>query len=770
MYTIDDLRPIIDRVRTDITAAKMPDGAIIWRRDQPLTTQRIEEHLAGKVLRGVCPIKEGESTTRLALFDLDSHKGEVSWDDMQIAAQRIYDEAAAIGMNLDAFRSSGGHGIHLIAIWDEPQDAYTIREAMTAVLMAAGFDSGTEGVANRQIEIFPKQNSVPMGGCGNQFILPFSPKGAPLGELLWKPSLGLPKMEKPKHRALTSYIPSELGDHTLDDAAYALSFVSRDDYQTWVEIGMAIKERFGESGFAVWDSWSARSPKYQASQMRRKWNSFAKAGITIASLFYYAKMEGWRVLAPENIERRVMETPIVDQMLAKMSEELAPQLSKITPENIERHEAFSADEPMGFNVLNMPGLIGDTVREIVKHSMYPQPELAYLNVLAMAGAMFGRCYESPIMGGRTNVYFVGIANSTDGKDFSRIYLAELLGEIGAGDLLGSNNIRSDKAILKDLMCNPAQLCMIDEFGMFLEAITNPRASSHLKNISAVLTKIFTCASTKYDHGALDGDAGSRICIQNPALSLYCTTTEKKYAQVLSMASVESGELNRFMVFKSSRKFTGKEPYPPSLVIDPVVRDTWASICPSTAQRAIKHLGSIRTVPTRVVITDRANELLDHCRVEQMKVKNSGSDFAPLWGRYHEYCIKVAMILAIVENPEQPIVAPVHARYAIATITACVRYTVKLCKSQMAASEYEMRQNLLVDYLKKCGKDYATMTEINRALRSIKAKERSEMISDMQEQGIIEIERLQNSRGGRAATAIRLANRDDVDTDIVAGGV
>lgn len=765
-YTIDHLRPIIDRVRTDITALKMPDGAIIWRRDQPLTTERIETHLSGKYLRGVCPIKEGESTTRLALFDLDSHKDEVPWDEMQAVAQKIYDEGAALGVYFDAFKSSGGNGVHMFAVWDEPQDAYSVRELMLTILMVCGFDAGTEGVAKKQIEIFPKQNSVPIGGCGNQFILPYSPKGVPLGEVEWRPSEPVPKIDKPIHKSLSSYTPDESGNETIDDVAYALSFITDDSYHAWVEIGMALKQHLGEAGFNLWDTWSARSPKYQNAAMRRKWNSFNRQDITIRTLYHRAKMEGWRKFTPE--QHRQKATPIVDQMLAKMTEDKAPVVPDVNPSSIHNDKHFDPKYPMGFDVLAMPGLIGDTVREIVKYSLYPQPELAYLNVLAAAGAMFGRTYESPIMSGRTNVYFVGIANSTDGKDFSRTYVSELFEAIGATDFIGPNHIRSDKAILDELMANPAMLCMIDEFGMFLEAVTNPRASSHLKAISSILTKIFTCSSTQYNHGTVGGDSRTSIKIQNPALSLYCTTTEKKYAQVLSMATVESGELNRFMMFKSGRTFTGNEPYPPKMVIDPVVRDAWSAICPSPMTRVMKNLGGIRTEPIRVQLSDKAYELLDKCRIEMMKVKNSGSDFAPLWGRYHEYCIKVAMILAIVENPHEPIIGPGHARYAISTITACVRYSVKLCKTQMASSEYEQKQNLLVDYLKKSRKEYVTMTEINRALRSIKAKDRTDMLADMHEQGIIEIEKLSSNRTGRAATAVRLVVHDDVDVDEKAG--
>jgi P4 family phage/plasmid primase-like protien len=185
-YTVDHLRPITSRVRTDITAIKTPDGASIWKRDEPLTSERIQAHLSGKCLRGVCPIKEAESSTMVLLLDFDSHKGETSWEDMLGVAQVLYEAFAAIGIHLEMFISSGGKGIHAFGIWQDPQDAYSVRQVAMDVLESVGYRNGTGGVAKGEIEVFPKQNEIKIGGCGNQFILPFSPKGKPLGTLEWK--------------------------------------------------------------------------------------------------------------------------------------------------------------------------------------------------------------------------------------------------------------------------------------------------------------------------------------------------------------------------------------------------------------------------------------------------------------------------------------------------------------------------------------------------------------------------------------------------------
>ncbi|RYF41731.1 MAG: hypothetical protein EOO27_45995, partial [Comamonadaceae bacterium] len=57
------LQPITSRVRTGATAIKVDDGTSRWRPDEALTTARLTDHVSGGVARGVCPIKEGETTT-----------------------------------------------------------------------------------------------------------------------------------------------------------------------------------------------------------------------------------------------------------------------------------------------------------------------------------------------------------------------------------------------------------------------------------------------------------------------------------------------------------------------------------------------------------------------------------------------------------------------------------------------------------------------------------------------------------------------------------
>ena len=149
---------------------------------EPLKFEHLKRHLtpAGPYI-GLAPIVPGESTTRIALLDMDSHKGEVDWDSMLQLAQRAAHDSRAFGLEPVVFRSSGGQGIHVMFLWDEPQDAYSVRELMRQLLKRLDLRSGTKGVKHGEVEIFPKQDRVELGEYGSMFILPFAGKS----EVLW---------------------------------------------------------------------------------------------------------------------------------------------------------------------------------------------------------------------------------------------------------------------------------------------------------------------------------------------------------------------------------------------------------------------------------------------------------------------------------------------------------------------------------------------------------------------------------------------------------
>ena len=174
------LMPLVERMHRGHCWVKTPDGP--RRIGEPFTEFMLAEHVAGRKAYGLCPIAPGESTCRVACLDFDSHKGETPWAQMLETAQSVAFVLEQDGYTPHLWRSSGGKGIHLYLLWNEPQDAYSVRAMLTDVLATLGLTNGAGGVGKGQVEVFPKQDSVAPDGFGSMFILPGSGLSEYLGE------------------------------------------------------------------------------------------------------------------------------------------------------------------------------------------------------------------------------------------------------------------------------------------------------------------------------------------------------------------------------------------------------------------------------------------------------------------------------------------------------------------------------------------------------------------------------------------------------------
>jgi hypothetical protein len=227
------LLPLVERMHRGHCWLKTTDGP--RRISEPLDDFKIAEHVAGRKAYGACPIAPGESTCRVACLDLDSHKGETPWPDMLALAENIAFLLEQEGAAPHLYRSSGGHGIHIYLLWDEPQDAYSVREMLKGVIAALGYTSGAGGVGKKQIEVFPKQNEVPHDGYGSMFILPGSGRSEPLGDNQWLFSAVLPVRPRPAKSEAASSLAGDAAFPRLRSALCAIPNESGDgvDYDTW---------------------------------------------------------------------------------------------------------------------------------------------------------------------------------------------------------------------------------------------------------------------------------------------------------------------------------------------------------------------------------------------------------------------------------------------------------------------------------------------------------------------------------------------------------
>lgn len=85
----------------------------------------------------------------------------------------------------------------------------------------------------------------------------------------------------------------------------ALSAIPADAYESWVQVGMALKaldwQRSDgtEIGFDLWLDWSEKCPeKFSHGVCADKWQSFKRSGVTVGTIYHLAQQHGWNGGAP----------------------------------------------------------------------------------------------------------------------------------------------------------------------------------------------------------------------------------------------------------------------------------------------------------------------------------------------------------------------------------------------------------------------------------------------------------------------------------------
>ncbi len=544
--------------------------------------------------------------------------------------------------------------------------------------------------------------------------------------------------QRAEKRSPTSYAhtnTNELSDGwTVDDVRDMLAYIDPDiTYSDWISIGMALHS--GGHSLAIWDEWSQRGTKYSPGCTIPHWKSFKhNGGVSFGTLVHTAQMNGWK---PQRDEPISLEDHPAREFLLRVKETFT-----IKKESGLKSDLYFLDP------LLLPGLIGDTIREIVDTSQKAQPELAMMNVLAALGAVYGRRYCSP-MNTRTNIYFIGIGVTGCGKDHSRRFIKRLLLEADLDMFLGGDSIISGQGILTDVNLRPAQIMHLDEFGMLLEAMTDERGAHYMKSATKVLTELYSTSCGVYIGGQYADAKTERIRIPYPNLSIYGTTTPEKYMENLTRASISSGELNRYIIMRTKvdmperRRFDGRSE-PSEQVVS-----AWSALYPGVKMNC----SSIAPTPIMVSWTGLDDRIHETGLFEDRKIVSSRAS-GPLWGRYRENVIKVAMIFAITRNTIVPVINSDDLDIAEAIVRQAVEYTVQMCDSNIEETKHARDCKVVINTLRDNGGSLSQV-ELTRKTKGYTVKQRDEVLQSLMMQGEIIVDVVKNG-SGRPTKLITLA--------------
>ncbi len=496
------------------------------------------------------------------------------------------------------------------------------------------------------------------------------------------------------------------GDWTTEDVLSMLAAINPDERDTWIQVGMSLHS--GGWPVTMWDTWSRTSAKYKMGEPFRIWGGFKKnAGVSMGSLVYMAQMNGWE---PKD----------------KPYEEL--DISNVGGVDLSQFRAKAI--PEAETKISVGGLVGDTLSWINSTAFKLQPELTIMNTLAALGAVFGRRYALQKLNTRTNVYMVGIAETGQGKDNSRQKIKRLMKLAGLENFSGPDEVRSGPGLMLELKKRPSFVANIDEIGMFMRALFDPKAPAYLREISSMFTKMYSCSGTYYEGGIIASQPNERTVLNEPNLCIYGTTTLASYAEAMRSSSIKSGELNRFIVLKSSVDFP--EPNFLSDNCDPP--DTLVSRWSKFKVEGLAAAPDLIEQEKTIVLLGTTEELVnDLFRYQDKMIKEyRAQGFGSLWVRYRENILKLAMIISIARNPDKPVLLESDIEFGKALVGASIKFMMQFAANNMYDGDFQKKCSEFMDNIQSGA---TNRTEMIRRMK-IRSKELDEIEKALFEMGKI----------------------------------
>lgn len=209
-------------------------------------------------------------------------------------------------------------------------------------------------------------------------------------------------------------VSSRPGPDTISTAERCLKSLKSsraDDYQQWIEVGMALKA--AGCDVAIWDSWSKQSDKYCQGECLKKWQTFKNDnGLTVASLVHWARFDSPSFELPKITTAKssttfaapntsdAVDTTDVDEIA--IIQEYKPFPTESLPEPIRSYIMAGAEslncDPV---YIAMPALatiascIGNTARILLKRD-WKEPAVLWTAIIGESGTMKSPAFKMAV--------------------------------------------------------------------------------------------------------------------------------------------------------------------------------------------------------------------------------------------------------------------------------------------------------------------------------------------------------------------------------------
>lgn len=403
------------------------------------------------------------------------------------------------------------------------------------------------------------------------------------------------------------------------------------------------------------------------------------------------------------------------------------------------------------------GLVEDLIDWIVSSAEQPCRALAMAAVLPFVASLCGPRYSTTNRDTRPNIYTVALAESGFGKEHARSQIKRLLmHDQGVFEgFSGPARIMSASALREVLEANQSVNCQIDEFGGFIRDITDRKAGSHQRAISTDLRDYYSASSTFFEGAAYRGSPPKRI--YNPVLCIHGTSTPEQFWSALSSASAEDGLLPRLILFH----VTGKKPpvvkpavdvrRVPLMLMERMAKVAGINVVEkrSVMNKAIASAnGNSKEVrPREVPWTEDAQALLRSIK-ETIEAKEAAvaAESQPFVRRIVENAIKLALIVAVGADPDEPVITEAIFEWAACVSWTCAASMLAEVGERLADNQREANYKKIAALIRKAAGKGITEGRLADRCKAIDGWQRDEILKDLQKTGQVEVAANDNGKG------------------------
>lgn len=324
-----------------------------------------------------------------------------------------------------------------------------------------------------------------------------------------------------------------------------------------------------------------------------------------------------------------------------------------------------------------PGILSMMRQYIYASSPRPVYEISLVASLALMAGMCGRQFNVSAQG--LNNYFMLISDTGKGKEaiqsgISRIVTALVnsneqreLKFQSAANIIGPSEIASGQALLKALPTRdiPCFVTMTGEFGIRLQQLTHPSASSAERTLLRVMLDLWgKSGAGQIIYPTIYSDkANNTDPVYSPAFSMIGEGTKETFYPALGEDNVATGLVPRFICVEYDGPRVPSNPnrideVPQQLIA--AVDDLYMHILTLAAAKTVQSIG---TTPDASERLDQLDKFCDR----QINEDNTTDAIKQLWNRVHLKTYKIAGMLAVSHNFKEPIITTDMVEWAASLI-------------------------------------------------------------------------------------------------------